>query len=132
MRIMLDTNVLISMVLFRGKGFLQMLEYITQNHTLVLSTFVIDELIKVTNRKFPSKRPVIDYFLSNLSYELVYTPTYIPSNLFQIRDSNDYPVLYSAITNDIDILITGDKDFQDIDIDCLEILTPTEFIQKYL
>lgn len=55
MRIMLDTNVLISMVLFRGKGFLQMLEYITQNHSLVLSTFVIDELIEVTNRKFPSK-----------------------------------------------------------------------------
>lgn len=129
---MLDTNVLISMVLFRGKGFLQMLEYITQNHSLVLSTFVIDELIEVTNRKFPSKRPIIDYFLSNLSYELVYTPTYIPSNLFQIRDSNDYPVLYSAITNDIDIFITGDKDFQEIDINRLEILTPTEFIQKYL
>ena len=132
MRIMLDTNVLISMVLFRGKGFLQMLEYITQNHSLVLSPFVIDELIEVTNRKFPSKRPIIDYFLSNLSYELVYTPTYIPSNLFQIRDSNDYPVLYSAITNDIDIFITGDKDFQEIDINRLEILTPTEFIQKYL
>lgn len=132
MRIMLDTNVLISMVLFRGKGFLQMLEYITQYHSLVLSTFVIDELIEVTNRKFPSKRPIIDYFLSNLSYELVYTPTYIPSNLFQIRDSNDYPVLYSAITNDIDIFITGDKDFQEIDINRLEILTPTEFIQKYL
>ena len=129
---MLDTNVLISMVLFRGKGFLQMLEYITQNHSLVLSTFVIDKLIEVTNRKFPSKRPIIDYFLSNLSYELVYTPTYIPSNLFQIRDSNDYPVLYSAITNDIDIFITGDKDFQEIDINRLEILTPTEFIQKYL
>lgn len=129
---MLDTNVLISMILFRGKGFLQMLEYITQNHSLVLSTFVIDELIEVTNRKFPSKRPIIDYFLSNLSYELVYTPTYIPSNLFQIRDSNDYPVLYSAITNDIDIFITEDKDFQEIDIDRLEILTPTEFIQKYL
>lgn len=132
MRIMLDTNVLISMVLFRGKGFLQMLEYITQNHSLVLSTFVIDELIEVTNRKFPSKRPIIDYFLSNLSYELVYTPTYIPSNLFHIRDSNDYPVLYSAITNDIDVLITGDKDFQEICIDSPEILTPTEFIQKYL
>ena len=132
MRIMLDTNVLISMVLFRGKGFLQMLEYITQNHSLVLSTFVIDELIEVTNRNFPSKRPIIDYFLSNLSYELVYTPTYIQSNLFQIRDSNDYPVLYSAITNDIDIFITGDKDFQEIDINRLEILTPTEFIQKYL
>lgn len=132
MRIMLDTNVLVSMILFRGKGFLQMLEYITQNHTLVLSSFVVDELIEVTKRKFPSKQPVIDYFLSNLSYELVYTPTYIPSNLFQIRDSNDYPVLYSAATNDIDIFITGDKDFQNLTIENFEILTPTEFIQKYL
>lgn len=129
---MLDTNVLISMILFRGRGFLQMLEYITKSHTLVLSSFVIDELIEVTKRKFPSKQSIIDYFLTNLSYELVYTPAHIPSNLFQIRDSNDYPVLYSAVTNAIDILITGDKDFQNIMIESLEIMTPTEFMQKYL
>lgn len=132
MKIMLDTNVLISMILFRGKGFLQMLEYITQNHTLVLSSFVVNELIEVTRRKFPTKLPVIDYFLSNLSYELVYTPTSIPTNLFQIRDSNDYPVLYSAITNEIDIFITGDKDFQNIPLKYPEILTPAEFIEKYI
>ena len=132
MKIMLDTNVLISMILFQGKEFLQMLEYITQNHCLVLSTYVINELIEVTNRKFPTKRAVIDYFLDNLNFQLVYTPTYISPNLFHIRDSNDYPVLYSAVTNDIDIFITGDKDFKNIYIENLEILTPTEFIQKYL
>lgn len=132
MRIMLDTNVLISMILFRGKGFLQLLEYITQNHTLILSSFIISELLEVTRRKFPSKLPAIDYFLSNLNYELVYTPTHIPPNLFQIRDSNDYPVLYSAITNDIDIFITRDKDFQNISVDHLKILTPAEFIDNYL
>ncbi|MBQ8857097.1 MAG: PIN domain nuclease, partial [Lachnospiraceae bacterium] len=124
--------VLISMVFFPSKNFLQMLAYITQNHHLVLSTFVVNELIEVTNRKFPTKRPVIDYFLENLNFELVYTPTSIPANLFHIRDSNDYPVLYSAITNNINIFITGDKDFQNIYIEDLEILTPTEFIQKYI
>lgn len=31
MRIMLDTNVLISMIIFPGKRFMQMLECITQN-----------------------------------------------------------------------------------------------------
>ena len=129
---MLDTNVLISMILFRGKGFLQLLEYITQSHTLILSSFIINELLEVTRQKFPSKLPVIDYFLSNLNYELVYTPTHIPPNLFQIRDSNDYPVLYSAITNDIDIFITRDKDFQNISVDNLKILTPAEFIDNYL
>ena len=132
MKIMLDTNVLISMILFRGKGFLEMLEYITQNHTLVLSSFVVNELLEVTRRKFPSKLSVIDYFLTNLSFDLVYTPTSIPANLFHIRDSGDYPILYSAITNNIDIFITGDKDFQNIPTYPLEILTPAEFIQKYV
>jgi len=32
---------------------------------------------------------------------------------------------------DVDILITGDKDFAAVDIDRPEILTPTEFLSKY-
>ena len=106
MRVMLDTNVLISMILFPGKRFSQMLEYITRNHTLVLS-FMVEELIAVADRKFPAKRDVIDRFLSELSYELVYTPRKMKSGLFYIRDRNDYPVLYTAIVEDVDILITG-------------------------
>ena len=74
MRIMLDTNVLISMIIFPGKRFMQMLECITQKHTLVLSSFVVEELIVVADKKFPAKKGVIDLFLSKLGYELVYTP----------------------------------------------------------
>ena len=72
MRIMLDTNVLISMILFPQKHFIRMLEYITRNHTLVLSSFVVDELMAVTARKFPAKKDMVDWFLANLAYELVY------------------------------------------------------------
>ena len=109
-----------------------MLEYITQQHTLVLSSFVVDELLAVADRKFPTKRDVIDRFLSRLGYELVYTPHNMQAGLFTIRDMNDYPVLYTAIVEDVDILITGDKDFTDIPIERPEILTPTDFIAKYL
>lgn len=48
-------------------------------------------------------------------------------NLFQIRDESDYPILYTAILEDVDILITGDKDFLDIEIERPEILTPAQF-----
>ena len=41
----------------------------------------------------------------------------LESGLFDIRDIKDYPVLYTAIIEDIDILVTGDKDFSDIDIE---------------
>ncbi len=50
---MLDTNVLISMIFFPGKRFERMLDYIVRNHTLVLSSFVVEELMAVTERKFP-------------------------------------------------------------------------------
>ncbi len=129
---MLDTNVLISMILFPGKRFVRMIEYITQSHTLVLSSFVVEELMAVAKRKFPAKRDVIDRFLSELGYELVYTPHKMKAGLFDIRDINDYPVLYTAIIEDVDILITGDKDFRGIEIEKPEILTPSDFMSKYI
>ncbi len=129
---MLDTNVLISMLFFPSAQFKRTLDYITRNHKLILSSFVIDELFAVTARKFPTKKYAIDSFLSNLSYELVYTPCHMQGNLFEIRDKNDYPVLYTAIVENIDIFITGDKDFLDIDIEMPEIMTPADFIEKFI
>lgn len=131
MRIMLDTNVLFSMILFPGKSFEKLFAHITENHTLVLSTFVISELKYVTQRKFPGRLQFVDRFLSELSYELVYTPDNIDYGMFDIRDLNDYPVLYSAIISNVDILITGDKDFKDVEIDYPDILTPHEYMIKY-
>ena len=125
MRIMLDTNVLFSMILFSGKSFEKLFAHITEHHTLVLSTFVISE------RKFPERLQFIDRFLSELSYELVYTPDNMDYSLFQIRDINDYPVLYSAIISNVDILITGDLDFKNVDIEHPEIMTPREYIECY-
>ncbi|WP_435056294.1 putative toxin-antitoxin system toxin component, PIN family [Thomasclavelia cocleata] len=132
MRIMLDTNVLISMLFFPSTQFKRTLDYITRNHKLVLSSFVIDELFAVTARKFPTKKETIDSFLSNLSYELVYTPCHMQGNLFEIRDKNDYPVLYTAIVENIDIFITGDKDFLDINVEMPEIMTPADFIERFI
>lgn len=109
-----------------------MLEYISQNHRLVLSSFVIEELFAVTKRKFPEKQKVIDRFLTDLSYEYVYTPHQMKSGLFEIRDPNDYPVLYIAVIENIDILITGDKDFTSLIIEKPQILTPSDFISKYM
>lgn len=74
----------------------------------------------------------IDRLLSSMSYEFVYTPQILDEGLFEIRDPKDYPVLYTAIAEDVDVLITGDKDFSDVGIDRPEILTPAAFISKYL
>ena len=126
MRIMLDTNVLISAILFPGDKINNMMNYIFLRHQLVLSSYVVEELKSVVRRKFPKKEPVIEKLLLMMSYEYVYTPDDMKENLFSIRDVKDYPVLYTAIIEDIDILITGDRDFEDIIIDKPLIMTPKE------
>ena len=129
---MLDTNVLISLLLFPNQRMNAMMEHIFKEHELVLSSFVVDELKDVVRRKFPAKVKVVDKLLLKMSYELVYTPEEIDETLFDINDPNDYAVLYTAIIKDVDVLITGDKDFAKIEIEKPEILTPAEFRSKYL
>ncbi len=132
MRIMLDTNVLISSIIFKSKIMNELIAAILKDHRLVLSSFVIEELKTVVQRKFEGRAAELDHFLTVLPFEYVYTPDEMDEDLFEIRDEMDYPVLYSAIVEDVDILITGDKDFSDIDIEKPEILTPNEFVGKYV
>lgn len=131
MRIMLDTNVLISALLFSGGKMDAMMNCIFMQHRLVLSSYVVDELKNVVRRKFPNKESAVEKLLTMMSYEYVYTPKDMDDHLFKIRDGKDYPVLYTAIIEDVDILITGDKDFSDIAIEKPQILTPAEFMEKF-
>lgn len=100
-------------------------------HQLVLSSYVVQELKDVVRRKFASKVGVVDTLLAKMNYEYVYTPDMLDATLFVIRDVKDYPVLYTAILEDVDILVTGDSDFEDVDIEKPEILTPAEFVKRY-
>ena len=74
---------------------------------------------------------LVSALLSQLPYELVYTPKQPKPGLFEIRDIKDYPVLYSAVTEDVDVLITGDSDFAEIELEKPEIITPAGFLKKY-
>lgn len=66
-----------------------------------------------------------------MSYEYIYTPDRIDETLFEIRDVKDYPVLYTAIVDDVDIFVTGDDDFTNVDIERPKIMKPAEFVETY-
>ncbi|MEW5921169.1 MAG: putative toxin-antitoxin system toxin component, PIN family [Bacillota bacterium] len=129
---MIDTNILISIFLFPTPAMRKLVDNITGQHTIVLSSYVIDELKTVIKRKFPTKDRALDIFLSELPFDYAYTVEKIDADKYpSIRDKKDLPVLVSAITEDVEILITGDKDFFDMEIEKPEILTPTQFLEKY-
>mgnify|MGYP002555244531 FL=1 len=60
---MLDTNVLISALLFPGSKMDTLMNCIFTRHQLVLSSYVVEELKNVVKRKFPNKEHVINKLL---------------------------------------------------------------------
>ena len=132
MRIMIDTNVLISIIFFPPTQMNELKNKLCTKYTIVLCSHIIEELNRITKRKFAHKLKDMDDFLTELPYEFVYTPAFIEKDKFPaIRDVYDYPILATAMLEDVDLLITGDKDFSVVDVNHPEILTPTEFLLKY-
>ena len=132
MRVMLDTNIFISMIFFPSNQTRELARRLTNGHQIVICDYVIEELRLVVERKFPAKRKFLESFFLELPFELVYTPKSLDLEMFpEMRDTKDSPILATAIMEDIDVLLTGDKDFLVLSIETPEILTMAEFLQKY-
>lgn len=132
MRVMLDTNIFISMIFFPSAQTRELAKRLTDNHQIVVCDYVIEELRLVTDRKFPAKRQFLDRFFLELPFELVYTPKALNLDEFpEMRDTKDSPILATAIMEGIDVFVTGDKDFLVLDVDIPEIITMAEFLKQY-
>ena len=93
MRIMIDTNVLISIIFFPSVQMNELKTKICKKHTIVLCSHIVEELNRVTKRKFAHKLKDLDDFLTELPYELIYTPTFLEKDKFPaMRDVYDYPI----------------------------------------
>jgi len=127
---MVDTNILVSIAVFKSRILTDLFSHICLRHKLVLSTYIIDEFERVVEKKFSSKMANVSAFLQKLPFELEYTPFPLPNDyLFTIRDIKDAPILYSAISADVDILITGDNDLLTVEIDRPLITTASIFME---
>lgn len=67
-----------------------------------------------------------------LPFELVYTPKTLNLSEFpEMRDMKDSPILATAIMEEVDVFVTGDRDFLVLDVEVPEIVTMTEFLRQY-
>lgn len=128
MKILLDTNVIISAILFPAGKTAYVTDYILETHQPVICSYSVDEAYKVFKNKFPHKIESLKEFFDTLDCEYFPSPKRIDKNDYPgIRDTKDVPILASAILSDSDILLTGDKDFEDVDIKRPLILTPSQY-----
>lgn len=131
MRVLIDTNILISAALSsKGTPYQAFIKAVTYpNHGMVCEQN-IDELRRIFNRKFPQKIHALETFLSLalMTLELVPTPVEEHVSESKVRDVNDRPILRAAIHAKADILLTGDKDFLESGLATPQILTATDFV----
>ena len=131
MRVLIDTNVLISAALnVNGvpyQAYVKAASY--PNHGLICEQNV-DEMKRIFNKKFPKRLAALDKFLSIalLTLELVPIPTDENVLESQIRDVNDLPNLRAAIAAKVDVLLTGDKDFLEPGLENPVVMTPADFL----
>ena len=131
MRVLIDTNVLISAALSASgtpyQAYVKAASY--PNHGLICEQNV-DEMKRIFNKKFPNRLAALDKFLSValLTFELVPVPTEEDITETQIRDAKDRPILRAAIEAKADVLLTGDKDFLESGVKNPAIMTPAEFL----
>ena len=131
MKVMLDTNILISAFVFKSKKMNELIYKLSMEHEIVICSYTIEELKELVDTKFKVSQNDLDEFLKDFPFILVYSPTTVENKLFEIRDKDDYIILHTAIIEDVDIFITGDKDFDNINIDKPEIMNASEFLEKY-
>lgn len=131
MRVLIDTNILISAALnSKGTPYQAFIKAVTYpNHGMVCEQN-IDELRRIFNRKFPQKIHALETFLSLalMTLELVPTPVEEHVSESKVRDVNDRPILRAAIHAKADILLTGDKDFLESGLATPQILTAADFV----
>lgn len=132
MRILIDTNVLISAALFPDSvPYRAYVKAATDPNCGLICEQNVDELKRVFNKKFPNRLSALDKFLSSalLTLELVPVPTDEDISETKVRDIQDRPILRSAIQAKADILLSGDKDFLEAGLEAPAVMTPAEFLE---
>lgn len=126
MRIMIDTNVILSAIYKRGSLPDRVPQHACEHHDLVLCDHIINECYEVVQRRFPAHMPVLDELLVNLRYELVVSPR---AAVAEIADPKDQPILNAAILHEIDVLVSGDKHFLRLELEQPLILSPAQYLE---
>jgi putative PIN family toxin of toxin-antitoxin system len=133
MKVLIDTNILISAALFPDSTPAKAYnKAVTHPYRGLVCEQNIDELRRIFNRKFPAKLSALDHFLamSATALEIVPTPPEEDPAEQKIRDVKDRAILRAARAANADYLLTGDKDFLESGVEHPEIITAAEFIAR--
>ncbi|MFN7116497.1 MAG: putative toxin-antitoxin system toxin component, PIN family [Saprospiraceae bacterium] len=129
MKVVLDTNVLISAFVFKGFA-AKVFDYCVTQTDVTLSPWIIDELTDKLLNKFELEQTLVNEVRMLLLEKVtVLTPT---NEIPQVcRDKDDNHILQIAEFVKADFIITGDKDLLDLEeYNAIPIINPRTFLDQ--
>lgn len=126
MKILLDTNVLISAFIFGGQAGTLLNMLFDSEHELYVSDYIDKELHEKLEEKWPQKAEKVYSLYHNLNINFCSSTE---ENLGKLRDKKDEPVLSDAIYHKIDVILTGDRDFLEAEIERPLIYSPSMMLE---
>lgn len=126
MRVLLDTNVLISAILFRGLPRSLLDRAIRGELDLVTSPVLLDELERILTDRFQVPSELARLARSELE---ILAEAVVPDDVPAVsRDPDDDQVLAAAIVGEVEAIVTRDRDLLVLESHRgIAILSPAEF-----
>ena len=131
MKVLIDTNVLLSAALFPGGRAAQAYRRaIAPPFQPLICDYIVEELLRTTRRKFPERMADMEAFLFYALARIRTVP--MPDEPVReeaaVRDPKDRPILRAALDAGSDLLLTGDKDLLEASVTDPRIVSVAEFL----
>lgn len=129
MKIMLDTNVLISALVFGGRAGELLGTLFESEHVLYVSEYIDREFKEKLESKWPDKARKVYSLYKRLDICFCKSTN---KKLGDLRDKKDIPVLSDAIYHEIDVILSGDKDFLEAGLKKPLVYSPAMMLEYLL
>lgn len=126
MKIMLDTNVLISALVFGGQAGRLLSLLFDSEHELYVSEYVDSEFKAKLEQKWASKAQKVYTLYRKLDIHFCKSTTDV---LGELRDVKDIPVLSDARFHNMDLILSGDKDFLEAGLERPLVFSPAMMLE---
>ena len=133
MRVVLDTNVLLSAILFGGTPGQILDAWRAGQVELVMSPDIVDEYVRVGERlngRYPDVelQPIVALVAQNAT---IVPSTPLPAEVCD--DPDDDKFLACALASSTDIIVSGDKKLRAVTgYEGVNVLTPRQFVDRWL
>ena len=136
MRCVIDTNVIISALLFpSGTPGKALVRALSKPNEIVICEYILEEVATSCRRKNLASEDDIKDMIQMMRDFATVVET--PSDLLsvageeKIRDSKDRVIFRTAVRQTADCIISGDSDVLEADFKGISLLSPAEFLKLY-